>query len=81
MIPLLTLHKLVTNHIIINFLLTGRDALNTSTLIQCTFAGDVNGDGFDDVILSVNIANTVYLVYGYNSTSGIIDLNDFPSMF
>jgi hypothetical protein len=42
-------------------------------------AGDVNGDGFDDVLVGANEAALVYLFFGKASGFGIVDLVNFTA--
>lgn len=45
--------------------------------MRCAFAGDVNGDGYDDVVVAQTSANAVYVVYGSTVTNSAIDLARF----
>ncbi|NOG45168.1 MAG: tandem-95 repeat protein [Calditrichaeota bacterium] len=64
-------------------------ALRNDRLGEKVLSGDVNGDGFDDIIMSAALANndesqdlgSIYIVYGNNSsgTGVILDLSESTS--
>ena len=60
------------------FTLTGIDAYDQSGY-SVSSAGDVNGDGYDDLIIGAPVADETYIVYGGASapgTGGVLDLSD-----
>ena len=59
------------------FTLTGIDAYDQSGY-SVSSAGDVNGDGYDDLIIGAPVADETYIVYGGASapgTGGVLDLS------
>jgi hypothetical protein len=49
---------------------------SSSYLSQISDAGDVNGDGIDDLIVGAYGANAAYVVFGTETPAATIDLND-----
>jgi hypothetical protein len=42
-------------------------------------AGDVNGDGFADIVIGSSVNNAAYVIFGKASGLGTIDLTNFPA--
>ena len=60
------------------FILTGIDERDQSGA-SVSSAGDVNGDGYDDLIIRASVASEMYIVYGgavAPGTEGVLDLSD-----
>ncbi|MBO1902238.1 FG-GAP repeat protein [Leucobacter weissii] len=60
-------------------LIQGPDEGNAFAGISVSIAGDVNGDGYDDVIIGSNRTQRVWVVFGSGTLPSVIDVEEFAT--